>query len=29
VAALHEACADPECPVCEIWRGAKKVGVVE
>ena len=28
-AAMHEACADPECPVCEVWRGAKKIGAVE
>jgi hypothetical protein len=28
-AAMHEACEDPDCPVCEIWRGTKKVGLVE
>jgi hypothetical protein len=27
--AMHDACADPDCPVCEVWRGAEKVGTVE
>jgi hypothetical protein len=27
--AIHKACADPDCPVCEIWRGAKKIGDIE
>jgi hypothetical protein len=27
--AMHQACEDPECPVCEVWRGARKVGSVE
>jgi hypothetical protein len=27
--AMHEACADPDCPVCEVWRGAKKVGSID
>ena len=29
VAAMHAACEDPECPVCEVWRGTRKVGSVE
>jgi hypothetical protein len=27
--AMHEACADPDCPICEVWRGTKKVGEIE
>ena len=27
--ALRSAAADDDCPVCEVWRGAKKVGDVE
>lgn len=29
LAALREAEADPDCPVCEVWQGAKKVGSVD
>ena len=28
-AAMAKAEADEDCPVCEVWRGAKKVGSVE
>jgi hypothetical protein len=28
-AAIQEAAADPDCPVCEVWQGIKKVGSVE
>lgn len=24
--AMRSARADPDCPVCEVWRGAEKVG---
>lgn len=27
--AMHEACEDPDCPVCEVWRGAKRIGTVD
>jgi hypothetical protein len=27
-AALNEAAADEDCPVCEVWQGAKKVGSI-
>ena len=27
-AAMRAANADPDCPVCEVWRGAQKVGDV-
>lgn len=27
-AAMRAACADADCPVCEVWRGAEKVGDV-
>lgn len=26
--AMREAEKDPDCPVCEVWRGAEKVGDV-
>lgn len=29
VAAIREAEADDDCPVCEVWQGAKKVGSVD
>ncbi len=28
-AAVQHACEDPDCPVCEVWRGTKKVGDIE
>ena len=27
--AMHQACEDPDCPICEVWQGAKKVGTIE
>ena len=27
--ALHEACEDPDCPVCEVWQGTRKIGSIE
>jgi hypothetical protein len=27
--ALRKAEQDEECPVCEVWQGAKKVGAIE
>lgn len=27
--AMHEACGDPDCPVCEVWRGASKIGSID
>ena len=27
--AMHQACEDPDCPTCEVWQGANKVGSVE
>jgi len=24
--ALRQAAADDDCPICEVWQGAKKVG---
>lgn len=27
--AMHEACEVSECPVCEVWQKAKKVGTIE
>jgi len=27
--AVHQACEDPDCPVCEVWRGAKKIGTID
>ena len=27
--AMHEACEDPDCPVCEVWQGARKIGSVD
>ena len=27
--AMHQACEDPDCPTCEVWRGAKKVGEID
>jgi hypothetical protein len=27
--AMQLAESDPDCPVCEVWRGIKKVGSVE
>ena len=27
--AMHEACEDPDCPICEVWQGTKKVGTIE
>jgi hypothetical protein len=29
LAAMTQAKADEDCPVCEVWQGAKKVGSVE
>ena len=29
VTAMREAEADQDCPVCEIWRGANKVGTID
>lgn len=26
--ALHHAEADDDCPICEVWQGAKKVGSI-
>ena len=28
-AAMQEAEADADCPVCEVWTGARKVGSVD
>ena len=28
-AALDEARDDPDCPVCEVWQQAKKVGKID
>lgn len=28
-AAIQEAIDDEDCPVCEVWQGAKKVGSVD
>lgn len=28
-AALAHAKADEDCPVCEVWQGAKKVGSID
>ena len=28
-AAMREAVADEDCPVCEVWTGARKVGSVD
>jgi hypothetical protein len=28
VRAMARAIADPDCPVCEVWRGSEKVGEV-
>lgn len=27
--AMHEAHQDPDCPICEVWSGSKKVGSVD
>lgn len=27
--AMHEACHDPDCPVCEVWRGGTKIGSID
>lgn len=27
--ALREARNDDECPVCEVWQGAKKIGSID
>jgi hypothetical protein len=27
--AMHEACKDPDCPVCEVWRGTRKIDTIE
>lgn len=27
--AMHDACEDPDCPVCEIWQGRRKIGTVD
>ena len=27
--AMHEACEDPDCPVCEVWQGTRKIGSIE
>ena len=29
MAAMHDACADPDCPICEIWQGARKIGSID
>lgn len=28
-AAMHDACGDPDCPICEVWQGARKIGDIE
>jgi hypothetical protein len=28
-AAMTEAKNDEDCPVCEVWRGAKKIGSID
>lgn len=27
--AMQHACDDPDCPVCEVWRGTTKVGDIQ
>ena len=27
--AMHDACQDPDCPVCEVWQGTRKIGTVD
>ena len=27
--AMHESCEDPDCPICEVWQSARKVGSIE
>jgi|KBSMisStaDraftv2_1062788.scaffolds.fasta_scaffold3458443_1 hypothetical protein len=27
--AMQHACDDPDCPVCEVWRGTTKVGDIK
>jgi hypothetical protein len=27
--AMHDACEDPDCPICEVWQAARKVGSIE
>ena len=27
--AMHRACEDPDCPVCELWQGTRKIGSID
>ena len=27
--AVHQACEDEDCPICEVWRGPRRVGSID